>query len=170
MNIDTMKKIGLSLFVILTFVAYSFQQRNDSEASAVIKPNSSTTTTSDTSSNTATTSTQSSSGTMSGSNMQSSMMSSAYKDGTYTGTRADAVYGYIQVQATVSGGKITNVTFLEYPNDHHESVQINQRAMPFLKQEAIQAQSANVDGVSGATDTSQAFVESLSAALNKAKS
>lgn len=162
-----MKKLGLSLFVILMFVAYSFQQRNDSEASAVVKPNTSSTTAS-----TDTTATpQNTSSTMGNSNMQQSMgMSTAYKDGTYTGTRADAIYGYIQVQATVSGGKITDVTFLEYPNDHRESVQINKQAMPFLKEEALQAQSSRVDGVSGATDTSQAFVESLSAALNKAKS
>lgn len=161
-----MKKIGLSLFIILLFVAYSFQQRNDSEASARVTPNPTMTTANTAVSSAQNTSTNSSM--MSGSSM-SQMSASGYKDGTYTGTRSDAVYGFIQVQTTVSGGRITDVVFLEYPNDHHESVQINQRAMPFLKQEAIQAQSAQVDGVSGATDTSIAFVESLTAALNKAK-
>jgi uncharacterized protein with FMN-binding domain len=92
-----------------------------------------------------------------------------YIDGTYTGSTADAYYGYVQVQATVSGGKLTAVKFLQYPNDRGTSVYINQQAMPLLQQEAIQVQSANVSGVSGATDTSMAFRESLGAALSKAK-
>ena len=92
-----------------------------------------------------------------------------YVDGTYTGSVADAYYGNIQVEATVSGGKLTNVTFLQYPSDRSTSRYINSQAMPLLRQEAISAQSANVDGVSGATDSSQAFIESLSSALAQAK-
>ena len=92
-----------------------------------------------------------------------------YKDGTYTGNPADAFYGNIQIQATIQGGKITNVQFLQYPNDRSRSLAINTLAMPNLKQEAIQAQSANVNIVSGATDSSQAFMQSLASALNQAK-
>lgn len=92
-----------------------------------------------------------------------------YVDGTYTGSTADAYYGYVQVEATISGGKLTNVAFLQYPNDRRTSIEINSQAMPMLKQEAIAAQSANVSGVSGASDTSAAFVESLGSALSKAK-
>lgn len=91
-----------------------------------------------------------------------------YKDGAYTGSSADAFYGYIQVKVTVSQGKITKVDFLQYPNDRGHSILINQYAMPILEQEAISAQSANVDTVSGATDTSIAFKQSLSSALNQA--
>ena len=91
-----------------------------------------------------------------------------YKDGTYTGNPADAFYGNIQVQAIISGGRITDVQFLQYPNDRSTSIAINSQAMPYLKQEAIQAQSANVDIVSGATDSSQAFQESLASALSQA--
>lgn len=91
-----------------------------------------------------------------------------YKDGTYTGSVADAFYGNIQVQAVISGGKITDVVFLQYPNDRETSIEINSQAMPLLKQEAISAQSAKVDGVSGATATSQAFMESLGNALSQA--
>jgi len=58
---------------------------------------------------------------------------------------------------------------LLYPNDRRESVDINSQAMPYLKQEAIQAQTAQVDGVSGATDTSQAFIQSLGSALKQAR-
>jgi uncharacterized protein with FMN-binding domain len=91
-----------------------------------------------------------------------------YKNGTYTGSVADAYYGNVQVQATISGGKITGVKFLQYPNDRSTSRQINSQAMPYLQQEAIQAQSAQVDGVSGASDTSAAFMQSLAAALSQA--
>lgn len=95
--------------------------------------------------------------------------SSSYKDGSYTGTVADAFYGNVQVAVTVSRGKITNVSFLQYPNTHATSVAINQQAMPLLQQEAIQNQSANVQIISGATFTSQAFTQSLTAALSQAK-
>ena len=95
---------------------------------------------------------------------------SGYKDGTYAGDPADAFYGNIQVQATINNGQITNIQFLQYPNDRGTSIAINQQADPMLAQEAIQAQSANVNIVSGATDSSQAFIQSLQSALNKAKS
>jgi uncharacterized protein with FMN-binding domain len=93
-----------------------------------------------------------------------------YTDGQYTGSVADAYYGNIQVQATISGGKLTNVTFLQYPSDRSYSRSVNGQAMPYLKAEAIAAQSANVDIVSGATDSSQAFQQSLASALAQAQS
>jgi uncharacterized protein with FMN-binding domain len=93
-----------------------------------------------------------------------------YVDGTYTGSVANAFYGEVQVSASISGGKLTNVTFLQYPNDRRQSQMINQQAMPILINEAIQSQSANVNGVSGASDTSAAFQLSLSSALSQAKS
>jgi uncharacterized protein with FMN-binding domain len=92
----------------------------------------------------------------------------AYKDGSYTGTAADASYGMIQVKAIISGGKLTDVQFLQYPNDRNQSIMINNAAMPLLKQEAIQAQSATVDIVSHATDSSMAFQQSLASALSQA--
>jgi len=92
-----------------------------------------------------------------------------YADGSYTGSAADAYYGTVQVQAIVSGGAITDVQFLQYPSDRSTSRYINSQAMPLLTQEAIQAQSAQVSGVSGASETSRAFKESLTAALALAK-
>jgi len=92
-----------------------------------------------------------------------------FKNGTYTGSVADAYYGNIQVAAVISGGKLTNVKILEYPNDRQTSIEINQQALPILIQEAIRAQSSRVDGVSGASDTSAAFVESLHTALLSAQ-
>lgn len=99
----------------------------------------------------------------------STVSSGAYKDGTYTGTSEDAFYGNVQVSATISSGKITSVTFLTYPNSSPNSQDINVQAMPLLRQEAVKAQSANVDIVSGATQTSEAFAQSLQTALQQAK-
>lgn len=95
--------------------------------------------------------------------------SGRYKDGVYAGDVADAYYGNVQVRVVISGGKITDVQFLDYPKDRRTSIEINTRAMPYLKTEAIQTQSANVDIISGATQTSRAFRESLQSVLNQAK-
>ncbi len=92
-----------------------------------------------------------------------------YQDGQYIGNVADAYYGNVQVEATIQSGQITDVKFLQYPSDRSTSRYINGQAMPYLIQEAIQAQNANVDIISGATDTSGAFRESLAYALAKAK-
>ena len=96
-------------------------------------------------------------------------VSAAYRDGSYTGVVADAYYGYIQVQAVISGGALTDVQILQYPNDRSTSRFINGQALPKLTQEAITIQTANVDTISGASDTSGAFRKSLSAALVQAK-
>ena len=92
-----------------------------------------------------------------------------YADGSYTGSPADAYYGTVQVKAVIQGGHIADVQFLQYPSDRANSRYINGQAMPLLTQEAIQAQTAQVDGVSGATFTSQAFQQSLASALALAK-
>src|SRR5947207_13801730 len=94
---------------------------------------------------------------------------SAYKDGLYTGSVADAQWGVVQVKAIITNGKITDVQFLQYPNDCNRSIEINSMADPQLTSEAIQAQSANVDIVTGATDSSAAFMQSLTDALSHAR-
>lgn len=92
-----------------------------------------------------------------------------YANGSYTGSPADAYYGTVQVKAVIQNGQLADVQFLQYPSDRSTSRYINSQAMPLLTQEAIQAQSAQVDGVSGATETSMAFVQSLASALAQAK-
>ena len=91
-----------------------------------------------------------------------------YKDGTYQGQPIDAYYGLVQVQVSIQGGSIRAVQFMQYPNDRRTSVQINSIAMPYLQQEAIQAQSAYVNIISGATLTSEGFQMSLQSALQNA--
>ncbi|WP_192248589.1 FMN-binding protein [Mesorhizobium silamurunense] len=93
-----------------------------------------------------------------------------YADGVYTGPAADAYYGIIQLQALVQGGRLTALKILRYPNDRRTSVNINRQALPMLRDEAISAQSADVDIISGATLTSKAFIQSLGGALRKASS
>lgn len=100
--------------------------------------------------------------------MMPSPMMGQYKDGSYTGERVYNYHGYIQVQAVISGGKISNVVSLEYPKGG-DSGQINRYAMPRLTQEAIVAQSSKVNTISGATDTSGAFRQSLESALALAR-
>ena len=150
------KKIALTVAVIVSFIGYSLSMRHTNNPKITIAP--------------ATNSGGASggSGTRSTNSGSSPATTTAYKDGTYTGDAADAFYGNIQVSVTIQSGKITDVQFLQYPNDRENSVMINQQAMPLLRQEAIQAQSAHVDGVTGATDSSQAFVQSLSSALSRA--
>ncbi|HVS79452.1 MAG TPA: FMN-binding protein [Candidatus Paceibacterota bacterium] len=92
-----------------------------------------------------------------------------YKDGTYTGVVADAFYGPLQVSATITNGKIADIKFLKYPNDRPESIEVNTDSNPILEAEAIRSQSANVDVVSGATQSSEAFSQSLAAALAQAR-
>jgi uncharacterized protein with FMN-binding domain len=94
---------------------------------------------------------------------------STYRDGTYTGPSVNAFYGQVQVRVVISGGRIKSVTFLNYPSDRRTSVRINTFAVPYLQSEAIQAQSANVDVISGATLTSEAFMISLQSALDNAR-
>ncbi len=92
-----------------------------------------------------------------------------YKDGTYTGDSVDAFYGNVQVKITISGGKLTDVVFLDYPKDRSTSRRISSMAMPILKKEAISAQNAQVDIVSGATQTTEGFQTSLASALTQAQ-
>ena len=75
-----------------------------------------------------------------------------------------------EVSAVVSGGKLVDVTFLQYPDAGGHTTEVSNFALPQLRQEAIVAQSANVNIVSGATQDSQAFQQSLAAALSQAKS
>ena len=91
-----------------------------------------------------------------------------YKDGQYDGSIADAYYGNVQVRAIIQGGKLTDVQFLSYPNGRNQSIEINSYALPILKSEAIKVQSAQVNIVSGATNSSNAFINSLSPALSQA--
>ena len=87
---------------------------------------------------------------------------------TVTGEAAQTRYGPVQVQITVSGGTVTSVTAVDYPQSDPRDVQINSFAIPQLDQEATAAKSSSIDIVSGATYTSQGYIQSLQSALDQA--
>ena len=87
---------------------------------------------------------------------------------TYTGDSVETGYGPVQVQVSVSGHSITNVLALNAPQNDSRSYQISSYAKPQLEQQAMTAQSSTIDGVSGASYTSQGFSQSLQSALAQA--
>lgn len=101
-------------------------------------------------------------------NQSASSTPSTYKDGTYNGQSEDTIYGTIQVQAVISGGKIVSVNLLQMPFQEGHSREVTAVAGPLLKQQTIKNQTASVDFVSGATTTSEAYQSSLQAALDQA--
>jgi len=98
----------------------------------------------------------------------SSAAARTYTNGTYTGPVTNAYYGNMQIQAIVSGGKLSGIRVLQYPDTHGASISINSQALPMLRNEVIAAQSANVNIITGATLSSEAFLRSLNGALSKA--
>ena len=77
-------------------------------------------------------------------------------------------WGPVQVQVTVKGGRLSDVSVLQYPNGNPRDQQINAYALPVLVQETLDAQSADIDMVSGATVTSDGYLQSLQGALDQA--
>ena len=80
---------------------------------------------------------------------------------TVTGTPETNRYGVVQVQLVFTGNQITNVRLLQSPDTGP-----TRKALPLLRQELLQAQSAAIDTVSGATQTSDSYIKSLQAAID----
>ncbi|MFS0718102.1 FMN-binding protein [Arthrobacter sp. 1P04PC] len=112
--------------------------------------------------------TSSGTGTSGSSGSSGSSSGSSSAGGTFTGDSVQTRFGSVQVQIIVSGGKITDVKALQLTDEDRRSVQISNRAAPLLRSEVLQAQSANVQTISGATVTSSAYLTSLQAALDAA--
>ena len=141
-----MKKILLSLFVISAFIFYSIYQKSQNlETIIIVSPKQRI--------NTA----------------QTKQITKTYKDGEYISKVENAYYGDLQIKTIITNGKISDVQFLKYPDERKTSIDISKQSMPLLKQEAIEVQDANVDIISGATQTSQAFREALQSTLDQAK-
>ncbi len=92
----------------------------------------------------------------------------AASSGTFTGDSVDTRWGAVQVQISVQNGKITQAQAVEYPQNNGRDQQINAYAVPTLNQEAVSKQSANIDAVSGATVTSDGYLQSLQSAIDQA--
>lgn len=88
--------------------------------------------------------------------------------GVITGDTAQTQWGPVQVQITVSSGQITAAKALQFPNGDRRSQSISQQAIPYLIQQTLSTSSANVQGVSGASYTSDGWRRSLASARSKA--
>lgn len=93
---------------------------------------------------------------------------SAMQDGTYTTVASPNKYGDVQLSVTVSGGRISAISAISYPNETSRSQSISAQAIPALIDRAISAQSSDIQFVSGATETSTAFANSLQDGINQA--
>lgn len=153
-----MKKLIVSIVIIGIFIIYSFMHAH---STVVALPSQPATNTGAGASTAGTTPVPGTTVTV--------VPGSLYKDGSYVGLVADAQWGYVQVKAIIQNGKITDVQFVQYPHDRSRSQYINSIADPELTSEAIQAQGAQVDIITGATDSSIAFMQSLSDALSQAQ-
>lgn len=110
----------------------------------------------------------SSGGTAGSSGSQGSSSSASLKNGTFNGPSEDTRFGTVQVAIVVAGGKITDVKSLHLTDAERRSQMISAYAAPILRSEVLKAQSVNVDTVSGATITSDAYLTSLQGALDAA--
>lgn len=88
---------------------------------------------------------------------------------TVTGDTYDTMYGPVQVRITLSGTRLVDVTPVQLPNSTGRDIEIDDYAVPQLRQEALQAQSANIDMISGASYTSDGYIRSLQSALDRAR-
>lgn len=169
-----MKKVALSSVVVLAFLIYAFHQSAKNTGSIAI-PNKNSLTGNLSSNNsfspdvTTPSPALSDQSPLTPTDAPDKSTSVGLKDGTYTGDVANAFYGNLQVQAIINRGKISDIKFLVYPQDRGHTIEVSNYSLPVLKSEAIQSQSAQVDIVTGATQTSEAFTQSLQSALNQAK-
>ena len=93
---------------------------------------------------------------------------SSSASGTYTGDAVSTRWGTVQVRITVVNGKITRSEAVQYPQGNGRDQEINAYAVPQLNQEVVQAQGAGIDAVSGATVTSDGYIQSLQSAIDQA--
>jgi uncharacterized protein with FMN-binding domain len=139
-----MKKLLLSALTVVAFVGYAVFQRETSGATGT--PN----------------------GTGTGTTAAGETSGISYENGKYLGDVSNTSWGDVQVQVVIDNNRIASVSTIEYPQDRPLSTRLNQVAVPMLEQEAVQVQSADVQLVTGATVTSEGFMESLKSALSQA--
>ena len=122
----------------------------------------------DSSTDSGSSSTDSGSGSSTDSGSGSSSGSSGSSSKAYTGAAADTRWGVVQVRITVQNGKITKSEAVQYPTENPRDQEINAYAVPQLNSEAVDQQSSAIDAVSGATVTSDGYVQSLQSAIDQA--
>ncbi len=139
-----MKKLLLSALTVVAFIAYAIFQRETGGATGPL------------------------SGMGTSRPAVGGVSDTAYENGTYVGDIANTSWGDIQVQVAIDNNRIASISAVLYPEDRPLSTKINRLAMPMLEQEAVRVQSAEVALVTGATVSSEGFIESLENALSRA--
>jgi uncharacterized protein with FMN-binding domain len=163
-----MRRISLWLFstVAAVVLLFSYRTSTNSPAEASAAQTTINQTTAPTTSASPTPTTSSTASSAASPTATSTSTSSAAK--TYTGSVASTRWGNVQVTITVADGKITDVAVPVYPSGNGKDQEINAYALPVLRQETLAAQSASIDTVSGATVTSDGYLQSLQSALDAA--
>lgn len=163
-----MRKITLWLFstVAALVLLFSYRTSTNSTAANASAATGSTGTGTGTSSGSSGGSPTPTASSSAGSSSGKSNSSSGTK--TYTGSTASTRWGDVQVSITVTNGKITDVQVPVYPSGNGRDQEINAYALPILTQETLQTQNAHIDTVSGATVTSNGYLQSLQSALDAA--
>lgn len=163
-----MKKIVYALLATVSGLVLLFSYRTSHVDDAPLAQDASTP--SSTTGTSGTSGTSGTTGTSGTGDAAGAASGSGLADGAYTGAAENTRYGPVQVQITVSGGQITDVQVPEYPSSNPRDRQINGRAVPVLVSETTAAQSADIDMVSGATYTSEGYLQSLQSAIDQAQS
>jgi len=158
-----MKKIVLAVMTTISGLVMLFSYHTSTQNVAVTTPEE---TDSGSAQSDAGTTTTAPSATASASSTGSA--SSSGGDGTYTGDAVETRWGTVQVEITVENGKITSADAVQFPNENPRDQQINAYAVPALNAEVVKAQSASIDAVSGATVTSNGYLDSLQSAIDAA--
>jgi uncharacterized protein with FMN-binding domain len=165
--VTAVKKIVLWFMSTLTVVMLLFGYHTSTSSTAVASAESSVVAPVSSGTTSTASGTTAAAGTSSAAAASSSASSTATTT-TYTGDAASTKYGPVQVEITVANGTVTDVSVIDYPSNNGKDQQINARALPVLVQETLDAQSADIDMVSGATYTSDGYTESLQSALDQA--
>ncbi len=139
-----------------------------SHSSAVSLSSSTGSTTAQSTSTTSAATTQATATTQSATKQAASATASV-KTRTATGSDVSFQYGDLQVKVTMTGTRVSNIAVVQLNANDPHSQGIDQSAIPQLQQQAMSAQSAKIDGVSGASYTSAAYEQSLQSALDKLK-
>jgi uncharacterized protein with FMN-binding domain len=155
--VTAVKKIVLWFMSTLTVVTLLFGYHTSTSSTAAVTAESSAVAPVSSGTGSASSGTSATSGT-----------SSTSTSTTFTGDSADTRWGPVQVEITIADGTIADVSVIDYPTGNGKDRQINARALPVLIRETLDAQSADIDMVSGATVTSDGYVESLQSALDQA--
>ncbi len=166
-----MKRIVYAILATVTGLVLLFSYRTSLQVVAPVAASRDTADGSGTAGSGSTSGSGTTSGSSSGSGSSSASSgasSASLKDGTYTGQSTDTRWGPVQVKITVSGGRITTAEAVDYPQSNPRDQEINQVAIPQLVSETLQAQSAQIDLVSGATYTSEGYTTSLQSAIDQA--